>query len=315
MKRESFVFYDSWMEAIEELPSVELRNEAMSAVVMYGLGKQTDEDWEQLNPFVRALLKIIKPMIDKNQKMYENAKNGGRKKVKDTVEEVSEEIEKPNRNQIDENENQIETKSKPNRNQIETKSEPNANQNEDLVSKSGNQANQNNVNVNVNVNDNVNVNSLSPSRACAEGSRLSGTERDRALLFLFFTKKIKHPEKELAKFEAYYAARGWKDPQGREIVDPIALLESWDIKNAKDTLTRQEVQLWEKLVNVLIKHNAFAPIVLSGFKSVEFRNDENLAIYGTKEMKRYLDQIFSEKVFNDLKRAFSAKGINYCQIN
>lgn len=311
MKRESFVFYDSWMEAIEELPSVELRNEAMSAVVMYGLGKQTDEDWEQLNPFVRALLKIIKPMIDKNQKMYENAKNGGRKKVKDTFEEVPEETEKPNRNQIDENENQIETKSEPNPNQIETKSEPNANQNGDLVSKSGNQANKNNVYANVNVN--VNENSLSPCAHTREGgARLSDGERERALFFLLFERKVRYPQKELAKFEAYYTARGWKDGQGRDIVNPVALLETWDVKPQESKfkpLKKQELEIWRKIIEVFIKHKVFATPAMTEFHGVEMTNDENCRIYGSKKLGQYLGQVFTNNVYNETKTAISAKNI------
>lgn len=293
MKRESFVFYDSWMEAIEELPSVELRNEAMSAVVMYGLGKQSEEDWEQLNPFVRALLKIIKPMVDKNHKLWENAKKGGRKKVTDSSDEVLEEIVKPNRNQI------------------ETKTEANANQNEDLVSKSENQANKNNVYANVNVN--VNENSLSPCAPTREGgARLSDGERERALFFLLFERKVRYPQKELAKFEAYYTARGWKDGQGRDIVNPVALLETWDVKPQESKfkpLKKQELEIWQKIIEVFIKHKVFATPAMTEFHGVEMTNDENCRIYGSKKLGQYLGQVFTNNVYNETKTAISAKNI------
>lgn len=300
MKRESFVFYDSWMEAIEELPSVELRNEAMSAVVMYGLGKQSEEDWEQLNPFVRALLKIIKPMVDKNHKLWENAKKGGRKKVTDSSDEVLEEENQPNQNQNEEPKNQNETKTK-----------PDENQNNDLVGKSENQAHKNNVYANVNVN--VNENSLSPCAHTREGgARLSDGERERALFFLLFERKVRYPQKELAKFEAYYTARGWKDGQGRDIVNPVALLETWDVKPQESKfkpLKKQELEIWRKIIEVFIKHKVFATPAMTEFHGVEMTNDENCRIYGSKKLGQYLGQVFTNNVYNETKTAISAKNI------
>jgi hypothetical protein len=292
------------MEAIEELPSVELRNEAMSAVVMYGLGKQSEEDWEQLNPFVRALLKIIKPMVDKNYKLWENAKKGGRKKVTDSSDEVLEEENQPNQNQNEDLKNQNETKTK-----------PNANQNKDLVGKSENQAHKNNVyaNVNVNVNDNVNENSLSPCAHTREGgARLSEEERERALFFLLFERKVRYPQKELAKFEAYYTARGWKDGQGRDIVNPVALLETWDVKPQESKfkpLKKQELEIWRKIIEVFIKHKVFATPAMTEFHGVEMTTDEICRIYGSHKLKQYLGQVFKDNVYNETKTAISAKNI------
>ena len=102
--RESFVFYASWMDAIQELPTVELRNEAMAAVLQYGLYMSLDQEWEQINPFVRVILKLICPVVDKNWHQYENAKKGGRPRKEESVEkEVM--AEKPISKPVSETEN------------------------------------------------------------------------------------------------------------------------------------------------------------------------------------------------------------------
>lgn len=117
MKRDSFIFYQSFYEAIVELPR-EVQGEVLTAIVEYGLYGETTES---LKPIAKAMMLLIKPQIDANQKRYENGCKGGRPR-KDT-----------------ENQNQKETKKKPTKNQKETEPKPN-------------------VNVNVNVNDNVNDN-------------------------------------------------------------------------------------------------------------------------------------------------------------
>ena len=118
MKRDSFIFYQSFYEAIVELPR-EVQGEVLTAIVEYGLYGETTES---LKPIAKAMMLLIKPQIDANQKRYENGCKGGRPR-KDT-----------------ENQNQKETKKKPNQNQKETKRKPNDNDN-----------------VNVNVNDNVSL--------------------------------------------------------------------------------------------------------------------------------------------------------------
>ena len=92
MKRDSFIFYQSFYEAIVELPR-EIQGEVLTAVVEYGLYGETTES---LKPIAKAMMLLIKPQIDANQKRYENGCKGGRPK-KDT-------------------ENLIKTKKKPNAN-------------------------------------------------------------------------------------------------------------------------------------------------------------------------------------------------------
>lgn len=120
MKRESFVFYRGFAEALKELDA-ETKSEFMDALCGYAL----DGELPECSGAVMAMFKLIKPQIDANNQRYENGKKGGRTKTKT----------EPN------NENE-----EPNQNQTITKTEP----------KSENA--KPNVNVNVNDNDNVNEN-------------------------------------------------------------------------------------------------------------------------------------------------------------
>ena len=82
MERESFVFYDSFYEAIEELPPATGAN-LLYAICAYALrGKELE-----LNGVEKACFKLIKPQIDANNKKYldgikgtEYGKLGGRPK-------------------------------------------------------------------------------------------------------------------------------------------------------------------------------------------------------------------------------------------
>ena len=94
--RNSFVFYSSWWEAIKNLPR-EIQGEVLTAIIEYGL---TGETTESLKPITKALLALVMPQIDSNNKKYENGSKGGRPA----------------------------TKPKPNQNQTETKPKPNGNQ-------------------------------------------------------------------------------------------------------------------------------------------------------------------------------------------
>lgn len=116
--RDSFVFYRSFYEAIEDLPDKELA-ECFRAIAEYALN-----DIEPETPGIaKTVFKMAKPQIDANTKRYQNGTKGGRPKGE----------EKPN-------DNQNVTKPKPSKNQTITKPEPNDNVNV-------------NVNENVNVND------------------------------------------------------------------------------------------------------------------------------------------------------------------
>ena len=98
MKKDSFIFYRSFFEAIDTLPR-DIQGEIYRAIVRYGI---TGEETECLKPIARSLFILMKPQIDANTSRYENGCKGGRPKA-------GGEDEKPNGNQT-------ETKPKPNDN-------------------------------------------------------------------------------------------------------------------------------------------------------------------------------------------------------
>lgn len=98
--RDSMIFYRNFRDALSRLPDKD-RLEAYEALFNYAL-----DDMEIPFTTAGAFVQILVPLIDKNNRHYENGKKGGRPKSKP-------------------NENQTETKSKPNHNQFETNTEPN----------------------------------------------------------------------------------------------------------------------------------------------------------------------------------------------
>lgn len=125
MKRESFIFYRSFMEALDELNDEQFAR-VFRAICKFAL----DEKELKLSGVEKAIFQLVKPQLLANQKRYENGCKGGRKASEN----------KPN-------DNQKETENKPNQNQLLTKVQPNDNVNDNE-----------NVNVNVNEKDNLKIN-------------------------------------------------------------------------------------------------------------------------------------------------------------
>lgn len=120
-KRDSFIFYRSFMEALSELND-EQYAKVFRAITKFALdGKEI-----KLTGIEKVIFQLIKPQLIANQKRYDNGCKGGRKSTK-----------------TEPNDNQNETENKPNDNQTESKPKPNENDN---------------VNDNENVNDNYNYN-------------------------------------------------------------------------------------------------------------------------------------------------------------
>lgn len=128
MKRDSFLFYRSFMEALEDL------NDKQYAKVMRAITKfALDGEEIALSGVEKVIFTLTKPQIIANNKRYENGCRGGRNSTKEEAKQVQDETE------LQPNENQTVTKIKPNCNQDETNLTPNENEN---------------VNDNVNVKDN-----------------------------------------------------------------------------------------------------------------------------------------------------------------
>lgn len=97
--KESFVFYRSFYEAIKDL-DCDTKVEIYDAICEYSL----NQNETKIEGIGKAILTLIKPLLDANLKRYKNGCFGGRPK----------------------------TKTKPNENQKETKPEPNDNDNDNV---------------------------------------------------------------------------------------------------------------------------------------------------------------------------------------
>ena len=94
IKRDSMIVYQSWLDAVKELPEG-LQGEFALAIMQYGFEGQVTC---KIGQTTKAMLALVRPMIDSNNQRYENGCKGGRKPK----------------------ENQTETKTQPNGNQNQT---------------------------------------------------------------------------------------------------------------------------------------------------------------------------------------------------
>ena len=76
MKRDSFLFYRSFYEAIKGLPR-DIQLEVYTAIMEYAIYGNLSED---MKPFASSVFTLVKPVIDTNIKRYSNGKRGGRRK-------------------------------------------------------------------------------------------------------------------------------------------------------------------------------------------------------------------------------------------
>jgi len=144
MARDSFIFYRSFAEAIDDLPDKE-QLEIYKAIKEYAL----NENEIELTGMAKGFFKLIKPQIAANNRRYKNGCGGGRPAEK----------EEPT-------ENQELTETEPNNNLEETEQEPNTGQGKNRR-KSKRKPNEND-NDNENVNENDNGNEKTESQKAAD---------------------------------------------------------------------------------------------------------------------------------------------------
>ncbi len=162
--RESFVFFKSFFEAIEEIPA-KYQPDIYAAVCRYSLYGEIPE----LTGVAKALFILMKANLDASEKKYiaaiENGKKGGRPK-KDT--ERSEETEENHtETEIKPGCNPIETQEKTNENPTVTETKPNDNLNEN-----------DNVTVTDALNDNEDVTVASTSASAVKAAPAVFSEAD-----------------------------------------------------------------------------------------------------------------------------------------
>jgi hypothetical protein len=162
--KNSFIFYRSFSEAIDNLPEDE-QLQIYRAIKEYALnGIET----ELSSGTAKGFFVLIKPQLEANNKKYRNGLKGGRKNQEPGLFQDGTKRE-PNGNQDgtkqEPNGNQDGTKQEPNGNQDGTKQEPNGNQDGTKQEPNENENENENVNVNENVNENVNAgDSASPKQ-------------------------------------------------------------------------------------------------------------------------------------------------------
>ena len=73
MNRETCVFYASWLEAVETMPEA-AQGEALKAVLTYAL---RGEETAKQGAMTKMLMAMVRPVIESNNKRYENGCKGG----------------------------------------------------------------------------------------------------------------------------------------------------------------------------------------------------------------------------------------------
>lgn len=140
MKRESFIFYQSFSDAISELDDA-CRLAVYDAIVQYGLTGEMPE----LSGVPKAIMTLIRPQIDANLRRYENGRKGAEHGKKGGRPRKNTDESNPTETPESKNENPEETPKKPQENPEITPAKGRENPTETP-----------NVNDNVNVNDNDN---------------------------------------------------------------------------------------------------------------------------------------------------------------
>lgn len=100
MKRESFVFYESFLDAAEVLDE-ENQLIFIKAVAKYGIYGEMEDD---LPAVVKAMMTLVIPQLEANNERYTNGKKGGRPKKNQWLSDKKTngyETEKPNVNDND----------------------------------------------------------------------------------------------------------------------------------------------------------------------------------------------------------------------
>lgn len=146
---DSFIFYRSFYEAIEDFQPEEFK-EAMMALMKYAF----DGEESEVSGYVKTFYKLVKPQIDANNGRRANGQKGG--------------APAGNQNAKKQPKNNLETTKQPTVDFENNSKQPNVNDNDNVNVNDNLNANDNdNANVNVNVNANANDNTFCPEAETA----------------------------------------------------------------------------------------------------------------------------------------------------
>ena len=227
-KRDSFVMYRSICDLIKNLP-VEQRVKVYEAIINYGLdGEQND-----LKGMERAIFAVAQPLIDANNKRYENSL----RTKKNSKQSESETEAKPKQNvsktEAKPKQNVSKSEAKPKQNRSEIEAKPKQNRSEIEANVNDNETGNDNVNVNESENENENENEnafRSVSRAsplCAQERRHAHSEKPPTVREVTDYCRERKNNVDPQRFVDYYNALGWKIGN-THIVDWRSVLRMWE---------------------------------------------------------------------------------------
>lgn len=200
-RRDSFIFYRSFWEAIREADEAGQR-QLYAAIAAFAL----DGEEPQLTGLIKAVWLAIKPQLEANRKRYENGKKGGAPKGSSN-------------NPTGRRGKAIAAEPKePTTNQELTKNKANNNVN-------------NNVNSNVNSNVNENIESKTKKRCVFSPPSLDEVK-------VFFSKG--NFTSDPAAFYDHYEANGWVQRGGKPIKNWQAAARQWERRQAEFTPRREQ---------------------------------------------------------------------------
>ncbi len=199
--RDTFIFYRSFQEAIDELNKTN-QLAIYRAIAEYSFNQQEPK----LNNITKIVWKLIKPQLDANWKRYTNGRKGGAPTGNRNNQKSTESQPKVN---------QKSTESQPKVNQKLTKSQPNKNNNKNVNNNKNN-------NVNIDIEEKVSIDNFSPPTLLDLEQYITNQRLSVAA----------------APFFDYYTSNGWmmgKNP----MVDWRAALRIWSRKSESEQPQQQ----------------------------------------------------------------------------
>ncbi|MBP5367900.1 MAG: hypothetical protein J6Z01_05585 [Bacteroidales bacterium] len=95
--QQAFVFHPSFWNALKELDDNSLKNEIAFAIISYG--NEGEVELAELSPVARFAMRLIMPIIDKQQETYRRKRDAGKSGGRPKNENQKGENEKPIQNQ------------------------------------------------------------------------------------------------------------------------------------------------------------------------------------------------------------------------
>lgn len=213
-EKESFVFYASFYEALQDLKDKE-RLKMYDAICELALNNKETK----MAGLAKTIFTLIKPQILANQKRYENGKKGGRPK-------------KETNGLQEEKTNGFENKKTTGYEKTETKTKPNENVNVNV-----NENDNENVNVNENDNDNENV-----SDSCVDGLQeiIDFYNQNIGLITPYGIEVLEDYAKEMTADLIIYAMEISVEANVRTIQYIKGILNNWSKKGIKTLVEAKE---------------------------------------------------------------------------